>query len=279
MKKKSMIWLFSAIAVVLAAVLVLLAVWGLKPSPKLNNLHTFCYPGLEWGMTMEEASEALGVKEGNFRETMRQEQGLFTHITVPVSNQEFLEMDYKRSTIMLRFIQFAYTEEPLLAGVILPSAGTYPIEETQEEYVGRIEDWLKEQGAEYTIQMENQKENPDQPGRYIGENNPRYASVESDPRFAMITVKSKADMRDQPEKYQKGFSEIHNYLLRNRIIERPEDWSMEKWIDISSSEERFPLVTVRADYLFQSENTGQDRRGVITIEAWGLAYLVAYSKK
>ena len=93
MTKKSLRWVIISAAVLLAVAVVITSVFLFRPSAKLDNLQAFCYPGLEWGMTMEEVREALDCNEVNFSETLRFENETYTSIGVAVRHQEFLGRD------------------------------------------------------------------------------------------------------------------------------------------------------------------------------------------
>ena len=280
MKKKSMIWLFSALAIVLAAVFVLLAVWGLKPSPKLDNLQAFCYPGLEWGMTMEETRNALGIEEELFRETHQFENEVYAERVAAVRRQEFLG---KEVQVNFRFVQFPYSDEPRLAGMIISGkmmGSDVSTDETPEDYFGRIEDWLKDQGAEYTLRTENFKEEPGEyPGIYVSENSPRYDEIEGGPEYITAYFESRADLRDQPKRCQESFNGIYNQQVKMELRDPPEGWSIGNPYDVRDGGVRLPLVKLEATYLYPSEEGEKGAISGVFINAWEMAHLIAYSKK
>ena len=267
-------------AMLLIAGSIVPVVYWLHPSLRLDNLHTFCYPGLEWGMTMEETREALGIEEEHFRETHQFENEVYTERVVAVRRQEFLGEEVQ---VNFRFIQFSDSDKPRLTGMIISSrmmGHDASTDETSEEYFGRLENWLKEQGAEYTVRTENFKEEPGEyKGFYVGDSDSHYDEIEGKPLFITAYFESRADMRDQPKRYQKSFNEIYNWQVGMELRDPPEGWSIENLYDLRDGGVKLPLVTLEASYFYPSEEMEKGAHGGVLINAWELAYLVAQSKK
>lgn len=259
MTKKSLRWIIISAAVLLAVAVVITSVFLFRPSAKLDNLQAFCYPGLEWGMTMEEVREALDCNEVNFSETLRFENETYTSIGVAVRHQEFLGRDVP---IEFWFDQFYDSDEPRLSGMTIDMfwENRNPLEGDQKDWVQLLESWLKEQGTEYTLRVEE-------------------LEYEEGSSGATAYIESKTDFRDQPKRYQKSYGKVYNEKIKLGFVEAPENWSPENPVDLRSDEVRLPLVTIESSFQPRSEEVEGDIPVTTKIFARELAYLVAQSKK
>ncbi len=233
---------------------------SIVPAENLEDLHVFGYPGLEWGMTMEEVQETLGLTDSDWSLDSTLEDGSEIQATAYL---DFLGQKYQTNFC---FNQMNYSDTKMLTRVdissLVDSVNPDANQPGYDKIRGQVESMLKEQGGEFTVTVDQMKPSMYYPNGVAHLYNSDYNDLgDAEWEIFLTAFHGTEGLSHLPKEYQDSYNQIFRRLVESGEISEPSGWDPQKFFDFCAYSSN-PLITaeVRLDMNYtRDEESGSLR--------------------